>query len=434
MPDLPPGSFLQLDEDWDHLAPVFEQAVHRMPILGEIGIRLFFNGPEAFTPDDAYLLGETPELRNHFVAAGFNSIGIQSAGGAGRVLADWIIDGHPPMDLADVDIRRFHPFQGNRRYVRDRSVETLGLLYEMHWPHRQKATARGARRSPLHDTLIAAGACMGEAAGWERPNWYAPSPAEAHYQYTYARPNWFEHTAAEHRACREDVALFDLSSFATFTVVGADAAAVLNRICCAEVDVAPGRTVYTQWLNERGGIEADLTVTRQAEDRYLVVTAAAAQTRDFHWLQQQIHAHPGGARCVAVDTTSGFATLAVMGPRSRDLLSIVTDTPLDNESFPFATAAEISVGYAPVTAMRLSYVGELGWELHMPTEFAVHVHETLIGPHPKRSASATRATTPSIRYGSRRDTGIGATTSPTRTRRSKRVWGSRWHGTSPAAS
>ncbi|MEM8923537.1 MAG: FAD-dependent oxidoreductase [Actinomycetota bacterium] len=375
VPDLPPGSFLQLDDDWEHLAPVFEQAMHRMPILGEIGIRLFFNGPESFTPDDAYLLGETPELRNHFVAAGFNSIGIQSAGGAGRVLADWIIDDHPPMDLADVDIRRFHPFQGNRRYVRDRSVETLGLLYEMHWPFRQKDTARGARRSPLHERLVAAGACMGETAGWERPNWYAPTPDEAHYVYTYGRQNWFEHSAAEHRACRDDAALFDLTSFAKFSVEGPDACAVLNRVSCADVDVEPGRTVYTQWLNDRGGIEADLTVSRLAEHRYMVVTSVGAQSRDVHWLRRNVGPDD---RCVVTDITSGLTTIALMGPRSRDVLTQVTDAALDNDSFPFATLQDIAVGYAPVTAVRLTYVGELGWELYVPTEFTAHVYDELM--------------------------------------------------------
>ena len=374
-PELPDRAFVQLDDDWDHLAPVIESAIHRMPVIGDTGIRLFFNGPESFTPDDAYLLGETPELRNHYCAAGFNSVGIQSAGGAGRALADWIVDGRPPFDLSDVDVRRFHPFQGTRRYVRDRAVETLGLLYEMHWPFRQKDTARGARRSPLHDRLVARGACMGEASGWERPNWFAASPAEAGYEYTYGRQNWFERSAREHRATREQVALFDQTSFSKFLVQGPDAASVLNRICANDVDVEPGRAVYGAWLNERGGIEADLTVNRLAEDRFLVVTAVATQTRDLDWLRRNT---PPGARVTSTDVTSGLAVLGVMGPNARALLQPLTDADLSNEAFPFGSSREIDLGYARVTALRITYVGELGWELYVPTEFATHVHETIV--------------------------------------------------------
>ncbi|MEM7096460.1 MAG: FAD-dependent oxidoreductase [Actinomycetota bacterium] len=373
--ELPDKPFLHLDDDWDHLAPVIEAAIHRMPIIGETGIRLFFNGPESFTPDDAYILGETPELANHFVAAGFNSVGIQSAGGAGRVLADWMLDGHPPMDLADVDVRRFHPFQGNRRYVRDRATETLGLLYEMHWPFRQKDTARGARRSPLHDKLVAHGACMGEASGWERPNWYAASPDEAHYEYTYGRQNWFDLSAAEHQATRESVAIFDQTSFSKFDVRGRDACRELNRICANDIDVDPGQAVYGAWLNERGGIEADLTVTRLAEDHFFVVSAVATQNRDFNWLTRNLC---DDAFVTASDITSGSAVIALMGPNSRALLESVSDSAFDNDSFPFGAAQMIDVGYANVLALRMTYVGELGWELYVPTEFAAHVYETLV--------------------------------------------------------
>jgi len=373
--ELPDKPFIHLDDDWEHLAPVIEGAIHRMPVIGETGIRLFFNGPESFTPDDAYILGETPELRNHFTASGFNSVGIQSAAGAGRVLADWIADGHPPMDLADVDVRRFHRFQGNRRYVRDRATETLGLLYEMHWPYRQKATARGARRSPLHDKLIAAGACMGENTGWERPNWYAPSPDEAHYEYSYGRQNWFDLSAAEHRATREGVALFDQTSFSKFEVRGPNAVVAMNRICANDVDVEPGKAVYGAWLNERGGIEADLTVTRLAENDFFVVSAVATQNRDFDWLTKRL---PTDGSVVATDVTSGYAVLAVMGPTARAFLQSVTDADLSDDAFPFGSAQSIDVGYATVTALRMTYVGELGWELYVPTEFAAHVYETLV--------------------------------------------------------
>lgn len=365
-------SFDTLPDDLAHIEPLLEAAVRRVPALGEAGIQLFFNGPESFTPDDRYLLGETPEIRGLFVAAGFNSIGIQSAGGAGKVLSDWIVDGHPPMDLWDVDVRRAMPFQRNRRYLRDRTVEALGLLYAMHWPFRQPETARGVRRSALHDRLRAAGACFGEVAGWERPNWFAPAGEAAEYRYSYGRQNWFAFSAQEHRAAREAVALFDQSSFGKYIVEGPDAEAVLNRICANDVAVPAGRVVYTQWLNERGGIEADVTVTRESETRFLVVTAAATQTRDLAWLRRHI---PQEARAVAFDATSGQAVLGVMGPRSRELLARLTDADLSNAAFPFAASREIDLGYARVRASRITYVGELGWELYIPSEFAQGVFD-----------------------------------------------------------
>ncbi|HEX4619571.1 MAG TPA: FAD-dependent oxidoreductase, partial [Steroidobacteraceae bacterium] len=293
-------AFEQLPPDLAHIEPLFAGAMHRVPVLETTGVQVFFNGPESFTPDDRYLLGEVPGLRGFYVAAGFNSIGIQSAGGAGKVLADWIVDGHPPFDLWDVDIRRCAPFQRNRRYLRDRTVEALGLLYAMHWPYQQPETARGVRKSALHDRLAAAGACFGEVAGFERANWFAPPGSEPRYEYSYGRQNWFERSALEHRAVREQVGLFDQSSFAKFLLKGRDAAAVLGRICANRIDVPVGRIVYTQWLNARGGIEADLTVTREAEDAYLIVTSCATQTRDFLWLERSI---PAEARAVAVDVS-----------------------------------------------------------------------------------------------------------------------------------
>ncbi len=367
--------FDQLPDDLEHIEPLLNAAVHRTPALANVGINLFFNGPESFTPDDRYLLGETPEVRNLYVAAGFNSIGIQSAGGAGKVLADWVVDGHPPMDLWDVDVRRCMPFQRNRSYLRDRTVETLGLLYAMHWPYRQPATARGVRRSILHDRLLARGACFGEVAGWERPNWYAPAGSKAEYDYSYGRQNWFDHSAQEHAAIRNTVGLFDQSSFAKYLLQGADAEAVLNRICANDVSVPVGKIVYTQWLNERGGIEADLTVTREATDRYLIVTAAATHTRDFAWLQRHI---PEGARAVAVDVSSGMAVLGLMGPRAREVLATLTDADLSNAAFPFGTSQVIDLAYARVRASRITYVGELGWELYIPTEFAPGVFDALM--------------------------------------------------------
>jgi glycine cleavage system T protein len=377
--------FGELPEDWDHFMPILEDAMRRMPALQRTGIRKFFCGPESFTPDDRYLLGEAPELAGFFVACGFNSIGIQSAGGAGKVLAEWIVGGHAPMDLADVDIRRMQPFQSNARYLRERVTEGLGLLYAMHWPFRQFATARPARLSPFHDRLKARGACFAEAAGWERPGWFAPGGVAPEYDYAYGRPAWFAHWANEHRAVRERVGLFDLSSFGKFLVQGRDAEAVLQRICANDVGVAPGRIVYTQWLNQRGGIEADLTVTRLAEDAYLVVTSAASQTRDFHWLRRHI---PHDAHALATDVTSGWAVLAVMGPQSRDLLAPLTPADLSNAAFPFGAAREIELGYALVRAHRISYVGELGFELYIPTEFAGPVFDLIAAAAGDRVAFA----------------------------------------------
>ena len=368
-------SFDSLPDDLEHIEPLLGAAMERFPALANTGINLFFNGPESFTPDDRYLLGETPEVRNLFVAAGFNSIGIQSAGGAGKVLADWMLDGHPPMDLWDVDIRRCMPFQRNKTYLRDRTVETLGLLYDMHWPFRQPATARGVRQSILHDRLKAQGACFGETAGWERTNWFAPAGVKAEYEYSYGRQNWFEHSAAEHLAVRNGVGMFDQSSFAKFLVQGPDAESVLNHISANEIAVPVGKMVYTQWLNERGGIEADLTITREGQDRFMVVTAAATQTRDFAWLQQHI---PQNARAIATDVSSSMAVLSVMGPKSRELLQGLTGTDLSNTAFPFGTSQIIDLGYARVRASRITYVGELGWELYIPTECAPGVFDVLM--------------------------------------------------------
>jgi len=368
-------AFEQLPADLAHIEPLFAGAMRRVPILENIGVQVFFNGPESFTPDDRYLLGEAPELRGLYVAAGFNSIGIQSAGGAGKVLADWIIDGHPPFDLWDVDIRRCAPFQRNRRYLRDRTVEVLGLLYAMHWPYRQPQSARGVRKSALHDRLAAAGACFGEVAGFERANWFAAPGEQPRYEYSYGRQNWFAASAAEHRAVREAVGLFDQSSFAKFVLKGRDAPSILGRLCANDVEVPVGRIVYTQWLNERGGIEADLTVTREAEDSYLIVSACATQTRDFLWLTRSI---PDEARAAAVDVSPAYAVLGLMGPKSRELLQSLTDADLSTAAFPFGTSRIIDLGYARVRASRITYVGELGYELYIPTEFAQSVYDVIV--------------------------------------------------------
>ena len=370
-------AFSTFGEDWEHLDDVFTKAMFRMPALETAGIKLFLNGPESFTPDDRYHLGEAPELKNYYIAAGFNSIGIQSSGGAGKVLAEWITQGHPPMDLWDVDIRRNIPFQNNRRYLEKRVSETLGLLYDMHWPFRQYETSRSVRTSPLHDRLVAQGACFGEVAGWERANWFAPKGVEPQYQYSYARQNWFDYSAAEHHAVRENVGLFDQTSFSKFLLQGRDAVRVLNRICGNQIDVCIGKVVYTQILNERGGIEADVTVTRTAKDAFYIVDAAATQTKTFSYIQSHLGHHGKDEHAFLTDVTSAYAVLGVMGPNSRTLLGGLTDADLSNEAFPFATSQDIDFADAMLRAVRITYVGELGWELHIPSEFAPSIYDAI---------------------------------------------------------
>ena len=369
--------FDTLPEDYEHFEPILKAAIQRVPVLADAGIQLFFNGPESFTPDDRYYLGESPEVRDLFVASGFNSIGIAGSGGMGKVLAQWIVERHPPMDLSDVDVRRVMPFQANRRYLHDRTVETLGLLYAMHWPHYQYRTARGARRTPMHDRLIAAGACMGETAGWERPNWFASPGSDPEYRYSYGRQNWFGACQSECDAVRDRVALFDQTSFAKFLVQGRDAACLLDRISTASMDVPIGKIVYTQWLNERGGIEADLTVTRLGEEEFLVVTSAICQTRDLSWLKRQMALHDSW-RCAVTDVTAGIAMLGIMGPKSRELLTALSGADLSNEAHPFGWSREIEIGYARVRAARITYVGELGWELFVSAEHCLDIYDRLI--------------------------------------------------------
>ena len=368
-------SFGEIDGDFSHFEPVLMDAMRRVPALEGAGIQKFFCGPESFTPDVRYHLGESAELENCFIAAGLNSIGLQSAGGIGKVVSEWIRDGHPPIDLWEVDVRRNMPFQVNRKYLQARVRESLGLLYATHWPFRQYETARGVRRSTVHERLARAGACFGEAFGWERANWYAPAGVVPAYEYSYGRQNWFAASAHEHRAVRNAVGLFDQSSFAKFRLEGSDALQVLNRVCANDIDVAPGRMVYTQWLNERGGIEADLTVTRLSESLFLIVTGAETETKDFNWLQRHIDA---GKHCVLTNVTSGMGVLSVMGPLARELLQALTPEDLSNAAFSFATSKEIELGYALVRASRITYVGELGWELYVPTEFMAGVYDEIV--------------------------------------------------------
>jgi glycine cleavage system T protein len=368
-------SFGEIAGDFGHFEPVLLDAMRRVPALEHAGIQKFFCGPESFTPDVRYHLGEAAELANCFVAAGLNSIGLQSAGGIGKVVAEWIRDGHPPVDLWEVDVRRNMPFQINRKYLQARVSESLGLLYATHWPFRQYESARGVRKSALHDRLAAAGACFGEAFGWERANWYAPAGVTPKYEYSYGRQNWFECSAREHRAVRSAVGLFDQSSFAKFRLEGDDACRVLNRVCANDVAVAPGQIRYTQWLNERGGIEADLTVTRLSDTAYLIVTGAETESKDFNWLQRHI---VPGAHCVLTNVTSGMGVMSLMGPRARELLQSLTPNDVSDRAFPFATSRMIELGYALVRASRITYVGELGWELYVPTEFMLDVYDKLV--------------------------------------------------------
>ena len=365
--------FDQLPEDFDHFEPILEMAVNRMPMLAEAGIHTFFNGPESFTPDDAYHLGEAPELKNFYIAAGFNSIGIQSAGGAGKALAEWMDTGEKSMDLGGNDISRMQPFQGNKKYLFERSKETLGLLYADHFPFRQKATARGIRRSPFHHHLKENGAVFGEAAGWERANWYANEGQKAEYEYTWKRPNWFENSATEHMAIRENVGMYDMTSFGKIRVEGPDAEALLNYVCGANMSVPAGKIVYTQFLNSYGGIEADVTVTRLSETVYLVVTPSITRLAD----ETRLRRHAGNYRVTITDVTAGEGVLAIMGPNARKLLERVSPNDFSNDTNPFGTAQDIELGMGLARAHRVTYVGELGWEVYISADMAGHAFETI---------------------------------------------------------
>ncbi|PVH29721.1 GcvT family protein [Pararhodobacter oceanensis] len=371
--------FDSLPEDFEHFEPILGMAMHRMPMFERAGIHTFFNGPESFTPDDRYYLGEAPELGNYWVAAGYNSIGIVSSGGAGMALAHWMTEGAPPFDLWEVDIRRAQPFQRNRKYLAERVSETLGLLYADHFPYRQVETARGVRRSPLHEHLKARGAVFGEVAGWERANWFAREGQERAYRYAWGRQNWFDNQRAEHMAVRERVGLFDMSSFGKIRVEGRDACAFLQRLCANQIDVEAGRLVYTQMLNQSGGIESDLTVTRLTETAFLLVVPAATLQRDLAWLRR----HLSDDFAVITDVTAGESVLCLMGPQARDVLSRVTPDALDNDAFPFGTAREIELGYGLARAHRVSYVGELGWELYVSADQSAHVFEALMDAAPE---------------------------------------------------
>jgi 4-methylaminobutanoate oxidase (formaldehyde-forming) len=369
-----PFEFQLLPDNWDAFEILMESALVRVPALAHCEIKQFYNGPESFTPDNNFILGEAPELSRFYVGAAFNSMGIASAGGAGMALAEWIVAGEPTMDMWPVDTRRFAPFHGNDTWLKARIKETLGLHYKMPWPNRELDSARPFRRSPLYALLAAKGACFGSKMGWERPNFFAPPDVPPAIQYSFGRQNWHAWSAAEHRACREAVALFDMTSFSKFVVKGRDAEAVLQYMVANDVAVPVGRTVYTGMLNERGGYESDFTLTRIAADEYLLVTGSAQTTRDRSFIERR---NPEDARCAVVDVTGQYAVLALMGPHSRDLLASVSRANWSDAAFPFGTSREVDIGFATVRATRLTYVGELGWELYVPVEFAVGVYETL---------------------------------------------------------
>ena len=370
-----PFEFQLLDEDWEHFEILMTNALLRIPALEHTGLKKLYNGPESFTPDNQFILGEAPECANFFVGAGFNSVGIASAGGAGRALAEWIVNGSPTSDLTGVDIRRFAPFNGNVAWLHDRVAEILGVHYEIPWPNRELTTARPFRRSPVHHLLVAAGANFGSRMGWERANFFAPPGHEPVIDYSWGKQNWLAWSAAEQINTRTAVTVFDQTSFSKYLISGPDAEQGLQWLCTADIAVPVGRSVYTGMLNERGTYEADVTVTRTGAHEFLMISGAASTERDRDHIRKNM---PAGTRAEIVDLTSAMAVFAVMGPKSRELLSTLSNADLSDAGFPFGTSRLISLGYATVRATRITYVGELGWELYVPTEFAVGVYEDLL--------------------------------------------------------
>lgn len=365
--------FETLTPDFDHYAQFMDDAIARVPALADTGVKQLLNGPESFTPDGNFILGEAPELRNLYIGAGFNAFGIASGGGAGMALAEWVAKGEPPFDLWPVDIRRFGPPHRVTDYVRTRTLEAYAKHYTIAWPSEEMRSARPLRRSPLYAYLKAAGACFGEKLGWERPNWFAGPGEDPVDRYSMARPGWHAAVGREHRAAREHAVLIDQTSFAKFRLTGRDAAGALNRIAAGNVDRAVGSLTYTQMLNRKGGIECDLTVARLGPLDFYLVTGTGFATHDFEWISRNLQ---GEAHLD--DITSSMAVLSLMGPKAREILARHSPDDLSNAAFPFATARWISVAGCPVLALRVTYVGELGWELHMPVEVAVTVYEALM--------------------------------------------------------
>ena len=368
-------NFQLLEPDWDHFQPILDLALQRVPALATAGVKELINGPESFTPDGNFIIGPAPGVTGFYVGAGFNAFGIASGGGAGKVLAEWIVGGEAPFDVWPVDIRRFGAPHGDIDWVRARTLELYGKHYTIAWPGEEHASGRPLRRSPLYEQLQAQGAVFGEKLGWERPNWFAQRDEARRDEYSFARPNWFAAVAREHGAARERVALFDQTSFAKFQMTGRDAERALGWICANNVARPVGSLVYTQMLNAQGGIECDLTVARLADDQYYLVTGTGFATHDFDWIARHI---PAGFDANLTDVTSAYAVLALMGPRSREVLASLTRDDIGNRAFPFGQARHVQLAGAPVLALRVTYVGELGWELHIPVEFAVTVYGAIM--------------------------------------------------------
>ncbi|HEX8700741.1 MAG TPA: FAD-dependent oxidoreductase [Myxococcaceae bacterium] len=369
-------SFGEISPDWDRMGPYLEKAMSRVPVSLETGVKKFFCGPESFTPDLQPIVGEAPELKNYFVAAGLNSIGILTGGGLGRVLANWILTGNPGVDITGFNIDRLHTYQSNPEYRRTRTVESLGMVYQCHYPTRTMTTARGAKRSAWHDRLAARGAYFRDVSGWESPDWYGePGTTPDPGPLSFGRQQWFPNWAAEHKAAREGVILMDMSFMAKFLVQGRDAGRLLNHLSGNNVDGPAGQITYTQWLNERGTIEADLTVTKLDDERYWVVAADNAHRHVETWMKRHF---PDDAHAFVTDVTSGWAQMNVQGPRSRELMQSVTTADMSNEAFPFRCAREIDIGFARALCVRITYLGELGYELYIPTEQAVHAYERVV--------------------------------------------------------
>ena len=373
---IPAGfSFGEISPDWDRMAPYLEKTMSRVPVVEQTGIKKLFCGPESFTPDLAPIVGEAPELKNYFVAAGLNSIGILTGGGIGRVVAHWITAGRPDIDVTGINIDRLHSYQANPEYRATRTVESLGLVYETHYPGRAMRTARGAKVSPIHHRLVAQRAYFKDVSGWEGADWYAPEGAgPVAGQLSWGRQDWFGYWQAEHHAARTGVILMDMAFMAKFGVQGRDAGRVLERISANTVNGEPGRITYTQWLNPGGGLEADLTVTKLDDDRFWVVASDTAHRHVETWMRR----HLGGAHAFVTDVTSGYAQINIQGPRSRELLASVTSVDVSNEAFGYRAAAEIDIGFARVLCIRITYLGELGYELYIPAEQAVHVYDRLV--------------------------------------------------------
>ncbi|MGI6850818.1 GcvT family protein [Mesorhizobium sp. 1B3] len=376
MGDVPADwEFRLFDDDFDHFEQHMTQAIERVPALAHVGVKQMINGPESFTPDGNFILGRAPECANMFVGAGFNAFGIASGGGAGWVLAQWVVDGEAPLDLWPVDITRFSSLHRDRQWVHDRTLEAYGKHYTIAFPQEEYESARPTIVSPLYQRLKAHRAVFGSKLGWERPNWFAPEGMEPKDIYSMGRQNWFEPVGEEHRHVREKVGIFDQSSFAKYELAGADAQKALDWICANDVQKPVGRLTYTQFLNRRGGIEADLTVARLAEDRYYIVTGTGFRSHDFAWIRSQLGRH---TQAVLTDVTEDFGTLSLMGPSARQVLKQVTDADVSNTAFPFAHVREIEIAGHPVRALRVTYVGELGWELHVPISATGEIFDALM--------------------------------------------------------